>query len=104
MAIPAMLLRQQVTVEEYLGDGLHGPLYGDPQTVPCYIEAKTRVARAPDGREVTSTTQVFCDLGPAITTESRVTLPGGRTPRVLQVSEFDTGGLVPIDHMEVYLQ
>lgn len=104
MPLPAMLLRQQVIVEPYLGDTGRGPVYGPAQTVPCYVEAKTRVARAPDGREVTSTTQVFCDLGPTITTESRVTLPGGRTPLVLQVATFDTGGLVAVDHQEIYLQ
>lgn len=104
MALPGMLLRHTVTVEPYLGDGGRGPLYGAPQSVPCYLEHKTRVARASDGREVTSTSQVFCDLGPAVTTESRVTLPDGRRPLVLQVAEFNTGGLVAVDHLEIYLQ
>jgi hypothetical protein len=104
MPVPPQLLRHTVTVEAYLGDGARGPLYGAPQTVPCYLEHKTRVARAPDGRQVTSTSQVFCDLGPTVTTESRVTLPDGTRPTVLQVSEYDTQGLVPIDHLEIYLQ
>ncbi|MGW5352205.1 hypothetical protein ACWERV_17050 [Streptomyces sp. NPDC004031] len=104
MAIPPVLLRDTVTVEAYLGDGARGPLYGAPQQVPCYLERKTRVARAPDGREVTSSSQVFCDLGPTVTTESRVTLPDGTRPAVLQVAEYDTHGLVQVDHLEIYLQ
>lgn len=104
MPIPPQLLRHTVTVEAYLGDGARGPLYADPQTVPCYLEHKTRLARAPDGRQVTSSSQVYCDLGPTVTTQSRVTLPDGTRPTVLQVSEYDTKGLVPADHLEIYLQ
>lgn len=104
MAIPPQLMTHTVTIEAYLGDGGRGPLYGDPQTVRCYLEQKTRVARAPDGRQVTSTSQVFCNLGPDVTTEARVTLADGRRPAVLQVARFDTKGLVSADHLEIYLQ
>lgn len=104
MGIPSRLLRHEVTVEAYQGDGGRGPLYGAPQTVRCYLEQKARVARGPDGREVTSTSQLYCDLGPVVTTESRVTLPDGRRPAVLQVAVFDTKGLVSTDHLEIYLQ
>lgn len=104
MPIPPQLMMHTVTIEAYEGDGGRGPLYGVPQQVPCYLEQKTRVARAPDGREVTSTSQVFCDLGPSVTTESRVTLADGRRPAVLQVARFDTKSLVGVDHLEIYLQ
>lgn len=104
MPIPPALLRHTVTVEAYLGDGGRGPLYGAAQSVPCYLEQKTRMTRAPDGRQVTSSSQVYCDLGPAVTTQSRVTLPDGRTPAVLQVASYDTKGLVGVDHMEIWLE
>lgn len=104
MAIPPTLLRQTITIEPYTGDGARGPLYGAPVTVRCYLEQKTRVVRAPDGRQVTSTSRLFCDRGPVVTTESRVTLPGGRQPRVLQVADLDTQGLVQIDHLEISLE
>lgn len=102
--IPAGLMRQTVTVEAYEGDGGRGPVYGAPKTVACYLEHKTKVARTSDGRQVTSTSQVFCDRGPIVTTESRVTLPDGRTPLVVEVKDYDTKGLVAIDHLEIYLQ
>lgn len=104
MAIPSNLLMHQITLEPYLGDAARGPLYGPKQTVRCYLEQKTRVVRGPDGREVTSTSRVFCDRGPQVTTESRITLAGGRQPKVLQVGDFDTGGLVPVDHLEISLE
>lgn len=104
MPIPTQLLRHTVTVEAYEGDGGRGPIYGAPQTVPCYLEHKTRLARTSDGRQVTSTSQVFCDLGPKVTTEARVTLPDGTRPAVLQIAEFDTKGLTSLDHLEIYLQ
>lgn len=104
MAIPANLLMHPITVEAYLGDAGRGPLYGPPVPVLCYLEQKTKVVRGPDGREVTSSTRVFCNRGPTFTTESRVTLADGRQPKVLQVADLNTRGLVPVDHLEISLE
>ncbi len=104
MLIPSFLLRHQVTVEPYLGDSGYGPQYDTPVTVRCFLEEKNRLVRAPDGREVTSSSTVYCrpdavDAPP----ESRVTLPDGRTTHVIDQARHDGGGLPTPDHLEVSL-
>lgn len=104
MPLPAQALRHEVTVEAYLGDGGRGPLYAAPVVVRCFLEQKTRMARTPDGRQVTSTASVYCNPGVVVTTEARITLPDGRTPTVIQVDINDTRGLVRGDHIAIRLE
>jgi hypothetical protein len=100
-----MWLRHEVTVEPYLGDSAVGPQYAGPVTVRCFLEEKNRLVRAPNGREVTSTSTFYCRLD-AVTAppESRVTLPDGRTTTVIEQLPHDGGGLPTPDHLEVQLQ
>ncbi|MER5213701.1 hypothetical protein ABT063_24795 [Streptomyces sp. NPDC002838] len=104
MLIPGYLLRHQVTVEPYEGDSAVGPLYGDPVTVRCFLEEETRLVRAPDGREVTSSSTIYCRLD-AVTAppESKVTLPDGRETTVIAQIPHNGGGLPTPDHLEVQL-
>lgn len=104
MLIPTFLLRHEVTVEPYLGDSGYGPQYGDPVSVRCFLEEKTRLVRAPDGREVTSSSTAYCRLDAVdAPPESRVTLPGGRQTTVIDQARHDGGGLPTPDHLEVSL-
>lgn len=104
MLIPGFLLRHQVTVEPYLGDGGYGPQWGDPVSVRCFLEEKTRLVRAPDGREVTSSSTFYCRLDAVdAPPESKVTLPGDRPTTVIQQARHDGGGLPTPDHLEVQL-
>lgn len=104
MLIPGFLLRHEVTVEPYEGASAVGPLYGAPVVVPCFLEEKTRLVRAPDGREVTSSSTVYCRLDTVTAPpESRVTLPGGRQTTVIDQARHDGGGLPTPDHLEVSL-
>lgn len=99
-----MWLRHQVTVEPYLGDNGYGPQYGDSVTVRCFLEEKTRLVRDPDGREVTSSSTVYCRLDAVdAPPESRVTLPDGRKTTVIDQARHDGGGLPLPDHLEVQL-
>ncbi|MEU6649512.1 hypothetical protein ABZ904_08695 [Streptomyces sp. NPDC046900] len=104
MKLPALWLRHEVTVEPYEGDSANGPLYGAPVAVRCFLDERTRLVRAGDGREVTSGATVYCRLD-AVTAppESRVTLPGGRTTTVIEQVPHDGGGLPTPDHLEVQL-
>jgi hypothetical protein len=99
-----MWLRHQVTVEPYEGDSAVGPLYGDPVPVRCWLEKKKRLVRAPDGREVTSSSTFYCRLGAVnAPPESVVTLPDGSKTTVIKQIENDGGGLPLPDHLEVQL-
>lgn len=99
-----MWLRHTVTVEPYEADSAYGPQYAAPVVVRCFLEEKTRLVRAPDGREVTSGTTFYCRLD-AVTAppESRVTLPDGRRTTVIDQTRHDGGGLPVPDHLEVQL-
>lgn len=104
MKLPGMWLRHTVTVEPYEGDSAVGPLYGDAVTVRCFLEEKTKLVRAPDGREVTSSSRFYCRLDAvAAPPESKVTLPGGRPTTVIDQQRHDGGGLPLPDHLEVQL-
>ncbi|MEU6342220.1 hypothetical protein ABZ883_14910 [Streptomyces sp. NPDC046977] len=102
--LPRRFMRREVTVEPYLGDGSHGPLYGPPTTVRCFLEERTRRVRDAEGREVTSSSTVYSDLAANCPPESRVTLPGGRQTTVIAALRHDGGGLPTPDHLEVQLQ
>lgn len=104
MKLPGMWLRHEVTVEPYEGDGAAGPIYGDAVTVRCFLEEKTRLVRAKDGREVTSGATFYCRLDAVnAEPEARVTLPSGRKTTVIQQLRRDGGGLPLPDHLEVQL-
>ncbi|MFB7908114.1 hypothetical protein ACFC1T_16915 [Kitasatospora sp. NPDC056076] len=97
-------MRHRVTVEAYLGDSAYGPRYGPPQPgIRCFLDDQTRLVRAKDGREVTSTSTAYCLPGAVVPAGSRVTLPSGRQTTVIATLTRDGGGLPTPDHVEVQL-
>lgn len=101
--IPGFLLRHVVTVEPFEGNTSSGPKYGDPVEVKCFVLEKTRMVRAPNGEEVTSSTTVYTRLDVVCPTKSRVTLPSGRKSTVIDAVRQDANGLPTPDHLEVQL-
>lgn len=104
MNLPAWLLRHRITVEPYAGDSAYGPTYGPPiEDVPALVDSKIRTVRAPDGRETTSTATVYAgpDLAAQCPPESRITLPDGRTTRVIAVAPHTAPGLPVPESTEV---
>lgn len=101
--IPSNLLRHTIVVEAYAGDGAYGPLYAPPVEVACWLDQKTRMVRDSQGRQVTSTSTAYCNPGPVVTTQSRITLADDRQPEVIAVLNRNSGGLVRIDHLEIQL-
>ncbi|MFE7273040.1 hypothetical protein [Streptomyces sp. NPDC057623] len=105
MKLPGMWLRHTVIVEPYEGNSAVGPLYGEPVTVRCFLEEKNRLVRAPDGREVTSSSTIYCRLDAVdAPPESKVTLSDGRQTTVIDQARHDGGGLPLPDHIEVQLE
>lgn len=101
--IPTAALLHTVTVEPYQGQGGRGAVYGAAVAVRGYLEAKSDLVRTADGTETVASTTFYCDRGPVIPPESRVTLPDGSRTRVLALATFDDGGLTGLDHLEVSL-
>ena len=101
--LPSMLFGQEVAVEPYLGASAYGPRYGAAVAVACFLAQKTRVVRAPDGQEVTSTSTFYARSGLVCPAESRVTLPDGRVTRVIARLDQSGGGMPTPDHVEVQL-
>jgi hypothetical protein len=59
--IPQRLLREQVTVETYAGEGAYGPVYSPPATVACRAEPVRQVVRDADGAEVVSELTLYAE-------------------------------------------
>jgi hypothetical protein len=102
-AIPGWLLRHTVTIEPYLGAGAYGPKYGAPAVTACFLDQQTRMVRAADGTQVSSTATVWLPLDVTAPAQSRVTLPGGRVTTVIAALRRDGGGLPTPDHLELQL-
>ncbi|MFK0069753.1 hypothetical protein RKD32_003969 [Streptomyces sp. SAI-195] len=96
MRLPRWLLRHRVTVEPYAGDSAYGKTYGPPiPDVRALVDARIRVVRNREGREVTSTATVYAepDLAAQCPPESRITLPDGRVTTVIAVAPHTAPGL-----------
>lgn len=104
MLIPRSLMRHEITIEPYLGSTSTGPRYGPPTVVRCFLDEETRGVRSPAGEQVTSTSTAYADPGTDVPQFSRVTLPGGRTTKVIQTKNRDGGGLPTPDHVEIQLE
>lgn len=103
MKIRRSLLKDQVTVATYAGDGPYGPVYADPVTVWCNVDEGRRLVRDSHGDEVVS--EATLQLHPATRTtagetvdplvtfiaESKVTIRG-RVSKVLAVKPHTIRG------------
>jgi hypothetical protein len=97
-------MRHRVSVEPYLGDSAYGPKYGPLVAgVRCFLDQQTRLVRAKDGREVTSSSTFYAALATVAPPGSRVTLPDGRQTTVIAALRRDGAGLGTPDHLEVQL-
>ncbi|MBG0560724.1 hypothetical protein [Actinoplanes aureus] len=98
-----------IRVEAYEGSGAYGDVYGSPVDVgPCVVDDTNRVVAVQtqdaEGTEAVSSTTVFCPPDANVPPGSRITLPGGRTARVLATSRLDAHGLPLPEHVELSLE
>lgn len=103
VSIPGWLLRHRVVVEPYAGPSAYGPKYGPGVTVRGFLDQKTREVRDSAGEVVVSSSTVYCPLATVAPPQSRVTLPDGRTTRVIAALRRDGAGLATPDHLELQL-
>lgn len=98
-----------VVVEPYQGSGAYGDVYGAPTAVtPCVVEDTRRLVRVQTqdaaGHEAVSSTTVYAPPETTAPPGSRVTLPSGRTARVLAASHLDAHGHPLPEHLELALE
>lgn len=103
MDIPGWLLQHSVTIEPYLGQAAYGPRYDAPVAVACFLDQVTRMVRATDGTQVTSSSTALCLLATVAPAQSRVTLPGGRVTTVIAALRRDGGAFPVPSHLELQL-
>ncbi len=100
--IPAHLKVHTVTIAAYLGAGTYGETWDTPKDVACWLEESNKLVTNAQGQQVVSTTQVFLDPADAPAMKSKITVPGA--PRtVVGIAQHTSGGLSPLDHVEVML-
>jgi hypothetical protein len=102
-AIEKWLMQHTVTVEPYLGPSAYGPRYGPAAEVRCFLDEQTRMVRAGDGTQVSSSSTAYALLDTAAPAQSRVTLPDGRQTTVIAALRRDGGALPVPSHLEIQL-
>ncbi|MEO6081927.1 MAG: hypothetical protein ABIQ18_02345 [Umezawaea sp.] len=100
--IPAFLLRHEVTVEPYLGEGGAGPVFGPPVTARCFREDARKLVRNEVGEQVVSETTCYALPGTVAPPKSRVQV-GDREAFVIVSRDRNSGTPEPLDHVEVVL-
>ncbi len=98
-----------IRIAAYQGFGAYGDVYDTPADVDrCVIDDTTRVVpvqtQDAEGTTAVSATTVFCPPGTVAPPGSLVTLPGGRTARVLATAVMDAHGLPLPEHVELALE
>jgi len=99
VTIPAVDLTEEVTVTSYAGEGGYGPVYSDPVTTLCNLQASRKLVRNKDGDEVVSETTLLLspdqgvDVEALFQPESLVTVRG-RQSRVITVQPHLDRGLL----------
>lgn len=102
MRVPRWLLRHEIVVEPYLGQGGNGPTYGPAVTVRCFRDDARKLVRDAAGEQVVSETTCYCPPATVAPPLSRVTV-AGKTAYVITAKARDGGGLPTPDHLEVNL-
>lgn len=83
------LMPHSVTIEPFSGVGSYGaPTYGSGVAYQCQVVRKSRLYRAADGTTAVSSTQVILSSSPGVSPQSRITLPDGSKPPIVQIGSF----------------
>lgn len=81
--ISERVLPQTVVIQNYVGSGPTGPVYGDPITWPARVEFSYKLVRDKSGAQVVSASQVYLPAAAVgqVGVGSRITLPGASSAR-----------------------
>jgi hypothetical protein len=100
----ARLFTQTVSVETYLGTGIHGPTYSAPVTVGCFVNDGHKLVRDSKGEQVVASTILYAPLADVdlFTPETRVTV-NGRAAQVIAAYRRDSAGPISAHHAHIEL-
>lgn len=87
------LMPDTVTVEPFAGrDGYGKPTYGAPVQVRARVSYKPQIVHGTDGKEVVARGAVWlASVSTDVSTEDRLTLPGGEAVRIVSVEKHSDG-------------
>lgn len=104
MAI-ALFWQHTVSIENYLGSGSHGPVYGTARSVVGFLEHKKRLIRTTNTAEVVASSTLYASAAESdVPVDSRVTTADGKVSRVIDFIRHDSGTLPLPEHIEVVLE
>lgn len=98
--LPKWLLRHELQIEPFEGEGPYGAVLGTPYTVRGLVDDERRLVRDEQGAEVVSDTTVILPAGTRCPAFSRITC-NGRVITVITSFDRSGGGLPTPDHVEV---
>jgi len=98
MKVPGFLLNQTAEIEEYEGEDMYGPTYGDPYNVKCRAEFGHEMVRNQDGDEVVATVTFFFPPDVQPPPDSKITFDGDEFDVIEAKKQF---GLRKPSHTEV---
>lgn len=82
-------LKQSITLSPKTGYGSSGlPTYGSTTTISCLIQQKNVNTLDKGGNDVVSSTQIITSGDVTIDSEDRITLPDGKTPKIIRVESI----------------
>lgn len=99
------MLNQTIVWKKVTGQsGMGDPTYAAPVSLKGYVAGKTTILLDEAGAEITSLFAVYMDevSGPLISTNDLITLPTGKSSKVLSVRIFYAHN-GPLDYVEVLL-
>lgn len=102
-SVPTWLLRHTVLVEEYLGSGAYGDVYGPTTSVKCLVVDQIKMVRNGQGEEVQSSSSYITLPGHTPAEGSRVTTNLGFRRTVVALTQVTAPGLPTPDNSQVFL-
>ncbi|MFD2839333.1 hypothetical protein ACFSYH_01945 [Populibacterium corticicola] len=89
--LPRLLTPHTVLFQEHGGESAYGDIYEPERALQWVkVDEKTQLVRSATGEEAVSSAQVYCRPKHApLPVKSLVTLPSGRTSKVIRVDHLD---------------
>ncbi len=104
--LPKAFFVHRVTVKTALGHDFSGELFSEEREVPAFVSATNRLIRSTnyagtDQVVATATIRTSLEYADAFAPDSEVTLPDGRSGRVLEIAHNTDGAFGAWQHLKV---
>ena len=85
-----------VFIQPRAGSGPYGPIYGEGQNYPCYIEENIKNIKNKDGKDAVSSLQIFLDGSAIVNYGDKITFGSANPPILLIARDYDKGQLYSV--------